>query len=83
MNAKTKTLREVSSLYQEFTGLNQMQSIMDIESGDEAFKMAWKALLADQGSCRAHDFVGIHNHLDRKTYPAKMGGCFVPRFARR
>ena len=35
MNAKTKTLREVSSLYQEFTGLNQMQSIMDIESGDE------------------------------------------------
>lgn len=29
----------------------------------------------------AHDMVGIARHLDRET--GELGGCFVPRFARR
>ena len=76
-------LKEVYSLYREATKVDGMTSVMDIDSVDKEFDMDWKALLADKGGDRSHDFVGIHNHLDRESYPAKMGGCFVPRFTKK
>ena len=54
---------------------------MDLNSVDIEFNMDWDALLAEAGSNAAHDLGGIHRHLNRDDYPAKMGDCFVPRFA--
>jgi len=75
--------RAVYSLYRKATNADGMKAVMDIDSVDAEFDMDWSALLADKGGDRSHDFVGIHNHLDRSSYPAKMGGCFVPRFVRK
>ena len=80
MMPMTETLKKVIAIYANFTGYDWMSAVMDIESVDKDFSMDWKAFLNADAAERTHDIVGIATHLDRETYPATMGDCFVPRF---
>jgi|18_taG_2_1085343.scaffolds.fasta_scaffold10950_6 hypothetical protein len=59
----------------------RMSRMMDLESADQQFKMDWDALLEADDYEFCHDVAGIHRHADRTSYPAQIGGCFLPRFA--
>ena len=61
---------------------DRMTRMMDLESADQQFNMDWDGLLyADNGDF-VHDISGIHHHVDRSTYPAVIGDCFLPRYAK-
>jgi hypothetical protein len=59
----------------------RMDACMDItacHANDVPLRLA--ELLAADDFNFAHDIFGILQHLDRRT--GKLGGCFLPRFAR-
>lgn len=58
----------------------RITTIMDLDSLSYA-GLDISALLEMPDPDFMHDMVGIANHMDRSTYPAKLGDCFWPRFA--
>ena len=80
-----KQLVEVAKLAEQLIPLDvrpsRMTILMDLESVDGQFDMDWQALL-DDPEAAIHDIFGIMRHIDRSEYPARLGGCFVPRCAK-
>ena len=59
----------------------RMTFLMDIESADEMFNLRLEDLLNADDFNFAHDIVGIVNNINRKEFPSKDFGLFVPRYA--
>ena len=58
---------------------DRITKIIDLENAHKQFNMDFADWLAADDDNFAHDFIGIQNHINRKT-----GMCedfFVPRFA--
>ena len=59
----------------------KMSFMMDLESMFEEFNINAEKFLEADDETFMHDLAGMYSHLVRTTFPAKMGDCFVPRFA--
>ena len=57
-----------------------IDAMMDLEHAHKQFPIDLAALLAADAGNFGHDVFGIRRHMDRST--GKLGGCFLPRFAR-
>jgi len=66
------------------TPRNRTSLIMDMASveQDETIEMDWQGVLEAKEFDFFHVIGGIIRHMDRSSYPGKLTGCFVPRFAK-
>ena len=61
--------------------LDSLTAEMDITAAHaNGMPLRLADLYAAGDSDFAHDVFGIHRHINRRT--GRLGGCFVPRFAR-
>lgn len=65
-----------------FSKKNRTNNLMDFESLNQGpIRMDWDKLFKAPPLDFAHDN-GIHRHMDRSSYPGKLGGQFLPRCAK-
>ncbi len=62
-------------------GYQRLNLIMDIEAAHLTLPLDLGRLLSADLATFGHDVGGISRYMDRKT--GELGGCFVPRTARR
>lgn len=62
-------------------GYQRLNLIMDLEAAHIACPIDLPGLLAADPTTFGHDVGGISRHINRET--GELGGCFVPRTARR
>ncbi len=61
--------------------VDQMTLMMDLESAHIDCPLKLDELLRAEPFDFSHDVSGIQAHMDRSTYPGKLTGCFLPRYA--
>ena len=61
--------------------VSRMTLVIDIDSACGQFGFDASRLLNADDETFAHDVSGIVGHMDRSSYPGKVGDCFVPRVA--
>lgn len=72
-------LRALTLCAKEGIQYDRMTAFMDISAAHEEMPLRLAHLLAADEFNFAHDVLGIRRHMNRET--AKLGDCFVPRFA--
>ena len=58
---------------------NRLTGLLDIENAHKEFNLRLDEFLTADDANFAHDFIGIQNNINRKTF--RMENCFVPRFS--
>ena len=53
--------------------------VMDLDFADRQFDLRLDLMLEAPDEDFAHDWIGIHTHINRET--CKVEDCFVPRYA--
>ena len=60
---------------------DRIDRILDLDNADKQFNLRLDDFLDADDENFAHDWIGIHNHMNRET--GKCEDYFVPRFAGR
>lgn len=73
--------RAVSMAKEQGSEYSKSSAMMDLESAHLDCPLKLDELLNADNFNFSHDVFGIANHIDRSTYPGKLTGCFLPRYA--
>ena len=67
----------------EGVSFDRSTALMDLKSADSLFDINLIEWLESDSGDFLHDFVGIHNNIDRSQVPSTNFKGFYPRFAKK